>query len=245
MNPARLRDFTAARVAIGRTGISVPTRELLDFQLAHARARDAVYAGLDAPLLARELRERGLDSVIVHSAAPDRATYLRRPGLGRTLHADSRSLLGAMRGEFDAVFVVADGLSALAIHRHTAPMLEAVRSRIDPAEWNFAPIVIVEQARVAVGDEIGSLLGASLAIVMIGERPGLSAPDSLGIYLTWNPAPGCTDAARNCISNVRPEGLSYAVAAGKLVYLMRESRHRKLSGVQLREAAPVLERGIE
>jgi ethanolamine ammonia-lyase small subunit len=230
MNVERLREFTPARVAIGRVGHSLATRELLDFQLAHSRARDAVHARLDANALAREL---GGDATLVHSAAADRATYLRRPDLGRRLDDASRERLSTLRSDYDALFVLADGLSALAVHRHAAPLLAAVRAQL--SDWRLAPVVIAEQARVAIGDDIGATLGAALTVVLIGERPGLSSPDSLGVYLTWNPCPGRTDAERNCISNIRPEGLSYDAAAHTLLFLMRESRNRKLSGIGLKE----------
>jgi ethanolamine ammonia-lyase small subunit len=236
MNLARLRDFTPARVALGRVGDSLPTRELLDFQLAHARARDAVHAKLDNASLMLELRQRQLPCIAVASAAQDRATYLRRPDLGRKLNDDSRQRLTVeANSDHDAVFVIADGLSALAVHRHAVPLLDVVRPRL--TDWQLAPIIIAEQGRVAIGDEIGQLLAARLAVVLIGERPGLSSPDSLGIYLTWDPKPGRTDAERNCISNIRSEGLSYTIAADKLVFLMTEARRRKISGVGLKDGS--------
>jgi len=231
-----LRDFTPARVDLGRTGHSVPTRELLEFQLAHARARDAVHQSLDANSVVLELKR---ESIILTTAARDRAAYLRRPDLGRRLNQESRDRLAAFNSDYEAAFIIADGLSALAVHRHAAAFLKAVLSKLD---WHIAPIAIVEQARVAIGDEIGELLGAKLAVVLIGERPGLSSPDSLGVYLTWQPHPGRTDAERNCISNIRAEGLSYELAAHKLLFLMNESRRLKLSGVHLKESAqPLLE----
>ena len=236
-----LRDFTSARVELGRTGHSLPTSELLNFQLAHAKARDAVHLPLDTNSLVVELRQQGLSSIVLASAAPDRAIYLRRPDLGRRLSASSRAKLGSIQAGYDAVFVIVDGLSALAVHRHAVPLLAQVLPKID---WRIAPIAIVEQGRVAIGDEIGERLGASLAVVVIGERPGLSSPDSLGIYLTWQPKPGKTEAERNCISNIRTEGLSYEFAAHKLLFLMTEARHRKLSGVALKEnAGPLLTGG--
>jgi ethanolamine ammonia-lyase small subunit len=235
MNFTQLRDFTPARVGLGRAGSSVPTRELLAFQLAHAHARDAVHARLDPQALALELSPR--KCLIVRSAAPDRPTYLRRPDLGRQLNEESSRLLSAERGTFDAVFVVVDGLSALGVERHGAHMLESIVARLDAFQWNLAPIVIAEQGRVAIGDEIAERLGVSLVVVLIGERPGLSSPDSLGIYLTWNPRPSVTDADRNCISNIWAEGLSYDAAAHRLLFLMTEARSRKLSGVALREDA--------
>lgn len=229
MKLIRLGDFTPARVGLGRAGNSLLTRDLLNFQLAHARARDAVHAKLDPASLL-------LPGVTVASAAPDRITYLRRPDLGRKLSDESRvRLQGLAAGQCDAVFVVADGLSALAVHRHAKLLLDAVLERLKSLGWQLAPLVIAQQARVAIGDHIGQILNARLAVVLIGERPGLSSPDSLGVYLTWDPKPGRTDAERNCISNIRTEGLSYAAAAEKLVFLMTEARRLKLSGVMLKE----------
>ncbi len=221
-----LRAFTPARVGLGRTGHSLPTAELLRFQLDHARARDAVYQEMDASSL-------GVGHLLLHSAAPDRATYLRRPDLGRVLDETSRALLE--RGDFDAAIVIADGLSATAVHRHAVPLLEALMPRLEG--WKLAPLVVVLEGRVAIGDEIGARLGARQVVVLIGERPGLTSPDSLGIYLTWDPRPGRTDAERNCISNVRAEGIGYSLAAHKLYFLMNEARARKLSGVALKENA--------
>ena len=231
-----LREFTSARVGLGRAGHSVPTAELLDFQLAHARARDAIYSRLDVRLLVLELKTRGIDAAAVASQAPDRAAYLRRPDLGRRLDAASCERLAAIKTRPDTAFVIADGLSALAVERHALPLLDALRS-LQP---NLSPaVVIVEQGRVAIGDEIAARLGAPLVAVLIGERPGLTSPDSLGVYLTWNPRPGSTtDADRNCISNIRSGGLSYELAAHKLLYLISEAQRRKLTGVQLKELSP-------
>jgi ethanolamine ammonia-lyase small subunit len=199
-------------------------KEMLEFQLAHARARDAVHYPLDSGALVRELG----GGITVQSAARDRTEYLRRPDLGRRLSEEARALLEGHKGEYDVAFVIADGLSALAVHRHAPGLLSAVR------ETSQAPLTIVEQGRVAIGDEIGSVLGAALVVVLIGERPGLSSPDSLGVYLTWGPRPGRTDAERNCISNIRAEGLSTGAAAELLRLLMTESRARRLSGVTLK-----------
>lgn len=243
MNIARLREFTPARVALGRAGDSLPTGELLDFQLAHARARDAVHAALDAPALVTELSPLAGECLLVRSAAPDRSTYLRRPDLGRQLSEESGRLLERHKARFDAAFIIVDGLSALAVERHAVGLLKSILSRLDRTTWNLAPIVVAEQGRVAIGDKAAQCLGAALSVVLIGERPGLSSPDSLGIYLTWNPRSGVSDADRNCISNVRSEGLSYDAAAHKLVFLMTESRTRKLSGVALKEDAGDLEAG--
>ncbi len=223
-----LTRFTPARVALGRTGASLPTRELLNFQLAHARARDAVHAELNE----RELPEPHL---IVRSAAPNRAAYLRRPDLGRVLSDESRVALQA--GSYDAAIILADGLSALAVSRHAAPLLDALMPLLAAEEWSLAPFVVALQARVALGDEIGQRLGARQVAMLVGERPGLTAPDSLGIYLTYDPRPGRSEAERNCISNIRPEGMPYALAAHKLHFLMREARARKLTGVSLKEDA--------
>lgn len=224
-----LRSFTPARVALGRTGHSLPTAELLRFQLDHARARDAVFQELDPASL-------GIPHILLRSRAGSRAAYLRRPDLGRSLRDESRVLL--QRGDYDAAIVIADGLSATAVHHHAVPLLEALTPRLQAEGWNLAPLTIVLQGRVAIGDEIGALFGARLVVMLIGERPGLTSPDSLGVYLTWDPRPGRTDAERNCVSNVRTEGLGYETAAGKTHFLMREARARKLSGVALKEDAP-------
>jgi ethanolamine ammonia-lyase small subunit len=215
-----LRSFTPARVAIGRTGHSLPTSELLRFRLDHARARDAVYETLDPASL-------GIPHILLRSSATDRATYLRRPDLGRRLAPGTR----LERGDYDAALVIADGLSAPAVHRHAPPLLDALLPKL--ADWKLAPLCVALQGRVAIGDEIGHGLGARLAVVLIGERPGLTSPDSLGIYVTWDPRPGRTDAERNCISNVRTEGLSYSAAAELLALLMNAARERRLTGVAL------------
>jgi ethanolamine ammonia-lyase small subunit len=227
-----LKRFTPARVALGRTGHSLPTSELLRFQLDHARARDAVHKELDPAAL-------GMPHLLLKSAAPDRATYLRHPDLGRALSAESRSRLGlTQQDSYDASIIVADGLSALAIQRHAPPLLEELLPRLGDDAWCLAPLTVVLQGRVAIGDEIGELLGAQMVVMLIGERPGLSSPDSLGAYLTWGPSRGRTDAERNCISNIRPEGTGYRSAAEKLHFLMRESRSRKLSGIYLKDDVP-------
>lgn len=224
-----LRSFTPARVALGRAGHSVPTAELLRFQLDHARARDAVLQELDAASL-------GVPHLLLRSSARDRATYLRRPDLGRSLSVESALLV--QHGDYDAAVVIADGLSATAVHHHAVPLLNALTPRLEAEAWCLAPLTVVLQGRVAAGDDIAARLGARLVLVLIGERPGLTSPDSLGAYLTWDPRPGRTDAERNCISNVRSEGMPYEVAAGKIYFLMREARARKLSGVALKENAP-------
>jgi ethanolamine ammonia-lyase small subunit len=233
----RLRDYTPARVELGRSGASLPTRALLEFQLAHAKARDAVRLPLAVTSLAVELKQKNVSSITLASSARDRDEYLKRPDLGRFLSETSRERLASCHGEYDVAFVIADGLSALAVHRHAVPLLDLLLRDLD---WRFAPVAIVEQGRVAIGDEIGQILGSRMTVVLIGERPGLSSPDSLGAYVTWQPRPGRTDAERNCVSNIRAEGISYAVAAHKLIFLMKESRRLKLSGVQLKEGAPLI-----
>ena len=228
-----LREYTAARLGLNRSGFSLATDEVLAFQLAHAQARDAVHAALDVPSLLEGLRNRQLPCCVLRSAAPDRATYLRHPDLGRTLSPESAAKLTA--APCDVVFVIADGLSALAATRHALPLLDEVL-RVLNHQWPVGPICIVEQGRVAIGDAIGAALRAKLSVVLIGERPGLSSPDSLGGYITWAPRPGRTDAERNCISNVRPEGLEYAVAARMLAFYLREALRQKLTGITLKLA---------
>ena len=238
-----LRRLTPARIALGRTGTSLPTRAQLDFQYAHAQARDAVHLPFDHAGLSAQLTERQRDSLLLHSAAVDRNSYLQRPDLGRKLSDQSaqtlREYAQAHPGGVDLAIVVADGLSALAVHRHTLPFLTRLEEQMSADEWSTAPVVLVEQGRVAIGDEIGQLLGAKMVVMLIGERPGLSSPDSLGLYFTYNPKVGLTDAYRNCISNVRLEGLSYGMAAHRLLYLMREACRRQLSGVNLKDEAQV------
>jgi len=238
-----LRRLTPARIALGRTGTSLPTSAQLDFQFAHAQARDAVHLPFDHAGLSAQLSERGRETLLLHSAATDRNSYLQRPDLGRKLSDASaqslRDYAEAHPGGVDLAIVVADGLSALAVHRHTLPFLTRLEEQMSADGWSLAPVVLVEQGRVAIGDEIGQLLGAKMVVMLIGERPGLSSPDSLGLYFTYNPKVGLTDAYRNCISNVRLEGLSYGMAAHRLLYLMHEACRRQLSGVNLKDEAQV------
>jgi ethanolamine ammonia-lyase small subunit len=239
-----LNQFTAARIGLGRAGGSQPTKPMLAFQLAHARARDAVQRDLDGDALAGPLTAAGFDILRLHSAASDRSTFIARPDLGRILNDESKRLLETRElpvSPYDCALVVADGLSALAIERHAVALLQALCRQLTAAGWRTSPVCLVRQGRVAIGDEIGALLPARMTVMLIGERPGLSSPDSLGIYFTYDPMPGRSNAERNCISNVRPpEGLSYALAAHRLYHLMVEARRRKLSGVALKEAAPAL-----
>jgi ethanolamine ammonia-lyase small subunit len=238
-----LRNLTPARIALGRTGTSLPTSAQLDFQYAHAQARDAVHLAFDHEGIRAQLTERGRESLLLHSAASDRNSYLQRPDLGRRLDESSVQILedyaAANPGGVDLAIVVADGLSALAVHRHTLPFLARLEEQTAADGWSTSPVILVEQGRVAVADEVAQRLGAKMSMILIGERPGLSSPDSLGLYFTYNPKVGLTDAYRNCISNVRLEGLSYGMAAHRLIYLMREACRRQLSGVNLKDEAQV------
>ncbi|WP_432726020.1 ethanolamine ammonia-lyase subunit EutC [Variovorax sp. W6] len=235
-NPwSQWRSATPARLALGRAGSGMPTDETLRFGWAHAMARDAIHAALDVDALAAALTAQRWEVARARSRAADRTEYLRRPDLGRQLDEDyATRLLGERRYGCDVCVVIGDGLSSLAVARHAVPLLAALRSHLPP-DIRFAPVVVATQARVALADEVGELFGAALSIMLIGERPGLSSPDSLGIYLTHTPKRGRHDAERNCISNVRPEGLPYEAAAFKLAWLMRESLRRGLTGVGLKD----------
>ena len=234
---ARLRALTPARVGLERTGVSLCTSDQLDFQRAHAQARDAVHACMDVATLASSFTSfLSVPILRLHSAAPNRNTYLQRPDLGRQL--DGPSLAQLSPGPYDLALVVADGLSALAVERHAAPLVATLLPLLD--SWRIAPLAIVEQGRVAVADQIGAALGATISIMLIGERPGLSSADSLGAYITFGPKPGRTDAERNCISNIRAEGLSYTQAATQLAYYLSEARRLRLSGIQLKDNSRAL-----
>ena len=246
-----LRRFTDARIALGRAGHSLPTAAHLQFQLAHAQARDAVHVPLETDRLIQALQAQSFETLKLHSAAPNRHVYLQRPDLGRRLDEAACHTLQAWREQQrehdplapapDVCFVVADGLSALAIHSHAIEFLQCLLPQLqsDAHPWRVAPVCVVEQGRVAIGDDIGERLAAQLVVVLIGERPGLSSPDSMGIYLTWAPRVGCTDAERNCISNVRGAGLAPQAAALHLYQLMSQARNLKLSGVGLKVQAEV------
>jgi len=242
----RLRDFTDARIGLGRAGISLPTSEMLAFQLCHAQARDAVHFPLDVQALCSELSDLpGLPqspALRLHSQAADRVSYLQRPDLGRVLDDASREKIIALpsasaAAKSDLAIVIVDGLSSLAVQQNAVAFLSPLLALLqaEKVPWSLAPISVVEQGRVAVGDDIGELLNARAVLLLIGERPGLSSPDSLGLYLTWDAKPGLNDSARNCISNVRPAGLNYAEAARRVLYLLREARRLKLSGVKLKD----------
>ena len=221
-----LRRLTAARIGLDRAGASLATRPLLELRLAHARARDAVHTELDPAAFTRP-------ALHVNSRAADRRTYLMRPDLGRALAPESAAQLEAKAGRFDLAIMVGDGLAAEAVHRHAGPLLDALLPAL--ATWSLAPLVLARHARVALGDRVAVLLGAASVLVLIGERPGLSAPDSLGAYFTWAPGPGTHDAARNCVSNIRPEGLGYADAAYRLSHLLDRARALRASGVVLKD----------
>ena len=234
-----LKRFTRARIALGRVGSSLPTKEILNFGMSHAMARDAVHLALDVEALKIQIESLGCDVIRLHSRAPDRASYLLRPDWGRRLNDQSAQLLiDQVKKSVDVSIVIGDGLSSLAVQRHATPMLQAILQSM-PIHWKIGPVVIASQARVALADEVGSLIKAQMVILLIGERPGLSSPDSLGIYLTYQPRVGCSDADRNCISNVRPEGLSYEAAARKLIWLTNESMRLKVSGVALKDESDV------
>ena len=227
----QLRAMTPARVGLGRSGVSQLTRDVLSFQMSHARARDAVHSRLDAAALAEAVSAVSTGAVLrLHSSALDRAEYLQRPDRGRLLDENSRDLLTQYEdGEVDIALLVVDGLSALAVERHAVALLERLLPRL--THWKLAPLCVVEQGRVAIGDQIGAMLKARLSVELIGERPGLSSPDSLGAYITYAPRVGRTDAERVCLSNIRAEGLSYDEAAAQLERVVSEAFERRLTGV--------------
>ena len=233
---SHLARLTPARIALGHTGCALPTREVLKFALAHARARDAVHTRFDVERIQEAIRAAGFETLTVVSAAASREIYLRRPDLGRRLSSASRAMLETRRGpEVDLVVVVADGLSAAAVHAQAVSLIAALRPLIAQVGWRAAPIVLACEARVALGDEIGALLKARAVAVLVGERPGLSSPDSLGVYLTFAPKIGRTDAERNCVSNIRQEGLAPEAAAVRVTWLLREALRRQLSGIALKD----------
>ena len=229
------RTLTAARIALGRSGGSVPTCELLDFGLAHARARDAVTIPFDADVLIGQLQGKGLQTLLLQSAAANRNEYLRRPDLGRQLSEASRQRLTEFpKGRYDLCVIVSDGLSSRATE-HAGVVVCDLHSRLASAGWRIAPVIVVPFARVSIQDEIGKLLGAALSLILLGERPGLGSPDSLGAYFVYDPGSGNSDANRNCVSNIRPEGLPPAAAVATLQYLLTAARHRRLSGIGLKD----------
>jgi ethanolamine ammonia-lyase small subunit len=231
-----LRHLTPARVGLGRAGASLPTQVLLELTLDHARARDAVHAELDISAIAAGLDALGLQTLRVSSCAQSRKDYLRRPDLGRKLDTASQDLLASgRRGPGDLAVVIGDGLSPSAVNAHAVELVRRLVAVLASGGIALGPVVVASGARVALGDEIGALLGARMAAMLIGERPGLSAPHSLGAYLTFAPKAGCTDAMRNCISNIHSAGLSYDEAAFKIAWLVREGLARGLTGVALKD----------
>ncbi|QWG21915.1 ethanolamine ammonia-lyase subunit EutC [Bradyrhizobium sediminis] len=241
----RLRDLTSARVGLGRAGASLPTGALLEFTLAHARARDAVHAAFDGPALISGLDGLGLETLAVSSCARERTDYLRRPDLGRKLDQVSRQLLASRNaGPCRLAIVVGDGLSPAAVNAHAVALVRSLMPRLAGERIEIEHAVVASGARVALGDEIGAMLGARMVVVLIGERPGLSAPDSLGAYLTFAPRPGVTDAERNCVSNIHGAGLGYDEAAFRIAWLVHEGLARGVTGVALKDESggPIAQR---
>lgn len=236
-----LRSFTAARIALGRTGTAIPLNETLHFKLAHAQARDAVYSVLQIDDLIASLEPFKLPVYLLHSNAGNRLEYLQRPDKGRRLNNHSIIQLEEEKGaNYDVSFILADGLSANAINHHALPLLELLIPLLQSIQINIGPISIVQQARVAIADEIGAIFNAKLSVILIGERPGLSSSDSMGAYITYCPKIGLTDDSRNCLSNIRPDGLAYQIAADKLMYLIKESIRLKISGIKLKDDTGLL-----
>ncbi|GAB2591832.1 ethanolamine ammonia-lyase subunit EutC [Spirosoma areae] len=237
-----LKAYTNARIALGKTGISIPLRESLRVKLAHAHAKDAVYSQLNIADLQADLAGTGLPVYHVHSRAENRDIYLQRPDLGRLLNDQSIEQLRQLNSSpADISLIIADGLSATAIHKNAPPVVTAFVEKVRQAGYSLAPILLVEQGRVAITDAIGELLRPRLAIILIGERPGLSAPDSMGAYITYAPKPGLTDERRNCISNIREQGLSPILAADKLMHLIHSAFRLQLTGVALKDTDGLLD----
>ena len=232
-----LRRFTQARIALGRAGHAVPTQALLDFQLAHAQARDAVQLPWNIDAFAEQLRDIGEETLILQTPVSSRSEYLRRPDFGRVLTEESRIRLRNLKASgVDVALIVSNGLSSTAVERRGISLLQTILEGLRVQQFRIAPISLVANGRVALLDDIGSVLGARVSVIAIGERPGLSAADSLGVYLSYAPKKGNTDAERNCISNIHPpEGLSYESATRKLLYLIEESIRRGFSGVALKD----------
>ncbi|WP_319558450.1 ethanolamine ammonia-lyase subunit EutC [Thiomicrorhabdus sp.] len=232
---ANLKHITEARIGLQRAGSSLASKEILKFDLDHARARDAVHLPFQIEQLAEKIHALGVNTVEISSAADDRLTYLQRPDLGRKLGLQSRELLQQQTEEADICIVVGDGLSSTAIQQNALPFLQLLLPMCRDRGWTLTPIHLANQARVALADEVGEHYHAKIAIILIGERPGLSAANSMGIYMTYEPRVGRSDAERNCISNIRPGGQSYQDAAELLVRLMEGSLKMRLSGVQLKD----------
>jgi len=243
----KLKQFTDARIALGRAGCSIPTSALLEFQLSHAQAKDAVYKEMDVSCLSEQLQQRQLQSLHIQSNASNKEIYLKRPDLGRQLSNQSRdSLIKEYAKEpqqYDVCIVVGDGLSAQAIEANAIPLIASLSEYIQQENWTLAPIVLATGSRVALGDEVAEIFKTPMLVMLIGERPGLSSPDSMGIYYTWNAHTGCLDSKRNCISNIRPAGLSIPVATQRLMALMKKSKQIGMSGVNLKDEHQLLNIG--
>jgi ethanolamine ammonia-lyase small subunit len=235
-----LKEFTAARIAMGRVGSSIPLTQYLEFKLAHAHARDAVYSELNSEAISYYLQHLDIPILKLHSKAENRNQYLQRPDFGRLLHEQSVETLKEHTGKYDVCIIIADGLSAHAVNSNAVQLVEALVQLFRSVKYKVAPICITAQSRVALADHIAHGLNAKLSIILIGERPGLSSADSVGAYLTYNPRPGLTDEMRNCVSNIRPEGLLHQLAAEKIFYLVQEAFRRKLSGVDLKDNAGLI-----
>lgn len=236
-----LKACTPARIGLGRVGSAIPLKAFQEFKLAHAHARDAVYSELDVNGLASGLEQFGLPLITLHSAAAYREQYLQRPDLGRKLDEESAEEIKNYHSPCDVAIVIADGLSATAVNNNTIQLLQILMPMLDAVKLRPAPITLVKQGRVAIADEIAYALGTKLSLILIGERPGLSAADSVGAYLTYGPRPGLTDESRNCISNIRPSGLNSEAAAKKIFYLIKEAFKRKKTGIALKDNAGLLE----
>lgn len=241
----KLKQFTDARIALGRVGCSIPTKAFLEFQLAHAQARDAVYQSLDVTDLTEQLNKHNLEAVHVQSNAHDKETYLKRPDLGRQLSNSSQQYLQQQYNQnqlnYDLCIVVGDGLSARAIETNAIPFILSLTQEITDQSWQLAPIIIATGSRVALGDQVAEIFQAHMLVMLIGERPGLSSPDSMGIYYTLNASKSSVDANRNCISNIRPDGLSIQIATQRLVNLMKKSKQLGFSGVNLKDDHQIAE----
>jgi ethanolamine ammonia-lyase small subunit len=236
-----LKAYTPARIGLGRVGSAIPLKAFQEFKLAHAHARDAVYSELDVDGLTSSLEQFGLPLISLHSAAAYREQYLQRPDLGRKLDEGSTEEIKNYHSPCDVAIIIADGLSATAVNSNTIQLLQILMPMLAAVKLRPAPITLVKQGRVAIADEIAYALGAKLSLILIGERPGLSAADSVGAYLTYGPTPGLTDESRNCISNIRPSGLNSEAAAKKIFYLIREAFKRKQTGIALKDNAGLLE----
>ena len=236
-----LKQFSRARIALGRTGVSIPLKETLQLKLAHAHAKDAVYSVLNNADIEKQLTNFQIPILQVCSCAGNRNEYLQRPDLGRRINKESVSVLQNHSSKFDISIIISDGLSAIGVNQHVVPVLQILIPMLIELDYSITPITLVSQARVAIGDEIGHMLGAKLSLIFIGERPGLSVFDSLGVYLTYHPITGLTDDKRNCISNIHSEGLDYHAAVHKIIFLIKESLRLQLSGVSLKDSSNLLE----